>query len=112
MLIFDRKFLDHGLISRCSLTSKVAVGIVTGAVLIVPIVAVYRPSEALSAVDINDIKLMSTKQAKGTPSKLLYIETDPAWYGQRSSKEANPDISPQESKDVEASMVNGHIQAF
>ena len=112
MLLSSRKFFDRGLISHRSLTNKVAVGIVTGAVLIVAIVAVYRPSEALSAVDINDIKLMSATQTKGTPSKLLFIETDPAWYGQRSSKEANPGISPQETKDVEASMVNGHIQAF
>jgi transcription initiation factor TFIIIB Brf1 subunit/transcription initiation factor TFIIB len=112
MLISYRKFFYHGLISHRSLTSKVAAGIVAGAVLIVAIGTVYRPAEALSSVDMKDIKLMSAKQTKDTPSKLLFIETDPALYEQRSPREAAPGISLRENKDVEASMVNGHIQAF
>ena len=112
MLISDRKFFYEGLISHSSLTSKVAAGVVMGAILIVAVGMAYRPAEALNSVDMKDIKLMSAEQTKGTRSKLLFIETDPAWYEQRTSKEAVPGISPQESKDVEASMVNGHIQAF
>ena len=112
MLLSYRKFLDRGLISHRSLTRQIATAIVAGAVLIVAVGTVYRPAEALSSVDMKDIRLMSAEQTKGASSKLLFIETDPAWYDQRSSKEAIPGISLQESKDVEASMVNGHIQAF
>jgi hypothetical protein len=112
MLISDRKFFYFGLIPHNSFTSKVAAGIVMGAILIVAVGMAYRPAEGLSSVDMKDIKLMSAEQTKGTRSKLLFIETDPAWYEQRSSKEAVPGISPPESKDIEASMVNGHIQAF
>jgi hypothetical protein len=112
MLLSYRKFFDRGLISHRSLTRQVATGIVVGAVLIVAIGTVYRPAEALSSVDMKDIKLMSAEQTKGASPKLPFIKTDPAWYEQRSPKEAAPGISVQENKDVEASMVNGHIQAF
>ena len=112
MLISDKAFGYRSFIAHTSLTSKIAAGIVMGTALIMVIGAVFPPKQALSSVDSKDIKLMSAKQMSGTPSRLLYLETDPARYAPLFPSGAAPAISPQESMAVEASMVNGHIQAF
>jgi hypothetical protein len=112
MFIYDKAFAYRSLIAHTSLTSKVAVGILMWAALIVAIGAVSAPKQALSSVDRKDIKLMSAKQMSGTLSRLLFLETDPAQYAPLFPSGAAPAISTQVSRDVEASMVNGHIQAY
>jgi hypothetical protein len=112
MFISEKAFACRSLIFHTSLTSKIAAGIVMWAALIAAIGAVSPPKQELSSVDSKDIKLMSAKQMSGTPSRLLLLETDPARYALLFPSGAAPAISPQDSMDVEASMVNGNIQAF
>ena len=112
MFILDRAFAYRALISHSSLTSKVAAGIVMGALLIVAIGTAYGPADELNSVDVADTRSMSATQMNGTPSGLLFTETDPSWSAEHSPGDSAPGIPPQESRDVEASMVNGHIQAF
>jgi hypothetical protein len=80
MFMPDKAFAYRSLIAHTSLTSKVAAGIVMGAALIVAIGAVFPSKQALSSVDRKDIKLMSAKQMSSIPSRLLFLETDPARY--------------------------------
>jgi len=112
MFLFDTVFACRTVLSHSSPTGKAAAGIVAGAALLVAIGAVPRSEQTPNSIDKNDIKLISAKHVGGTPSRLLFLETNPAWYAARFSSEAVLVTVPQESSDVVASMVNGHIQAF
>jgi hypothetical protein len=112
MFIFDKAFAYRSFFSHTTLANKVAAGIVIGAALIAVVGMAYPPAEGPNSLDTEAIKLMSARQLSGNPSRLIFLETDPAWYAKGSSAKAALGISPQESKDIEASMVNGHIQAF
>jgi len=99
-------------ISRTSPTSKVAASIVMGVVLVTLISSAYGPREAIDSVDKKDILLMTTARTNGVPSNSLFLETDPALYSKRSVGEAETHAPPTANQDIEASMINGHIQAF
>jgi hypothetical protein len=112
MFLSDTVFACRSVLSHSSSTGKVATGIVAGTVLFVAIGTVARSEQTLNPIDRDAIKLMSARHLNGTPSKLLFLETDPARYAARFSTDTALVVSPQESRDVSASMVNGHIQAF
>jgi hypothetical protein len=112
MFLSDTVFACRTVLSHSSPTGKAAAGIVAGAALLVAIGAVPRSEQTPNPIAKNDVKLISAKHVGGTPSRLLFPETDPAWYAARFLSEAALVASPQESSDVKASMVNGHIQAF
>jgi hypothetical protein len=101
-----RSFISHS-----SSTSKVAASIVMSAALIVAIGAAEGPREATSPVDIKDIQKMSARQVSGNPSRLVFLETDPARYSAPSASEATASLPPG-SQDMEANLDSGHIQAF
>jgi hypothetical protein len=112
MFFSDTVFACRRVLADSSSTEKVAAGIVVGTALLVAIGAIPRSEQTLNPIDRNDIKLMTLRHFNVTPSRLLFLETDPAWYAAGSSSEAVLIASPQESGDVSASLVNGHIQAF
>jgi hypothetical protein len=100
-------------LSHPTLVSRIVTGMVLGAAFIVAIgAAVYRPADTLSSIDANDIRLMRATAMHGTASRSLFLETDPAWYAQRPASESAFGVVPQQSPEPEASMINGHVQAF
>lgn len=112
MFLSDTVFACRSVLSHRSFTGKVATGIVAGTVLFVAIGAVSRSEQTLNPINRDDIKLMSASRLNGTPSKLLFLETDPARYAARFPTDIALVVLPQESSDASASMVNGHIHAF
>lgn len=112
MFFPDKADAFRSFISHTSSTSKVAASIVISAAMIVAIGAAQRPLEAFSPVDIKDIQKMSAGHSNGSPSRLHFLDTDPAWYSEPAASETAVYLPPPESPDIEASMVSGHIQAF
>lgn len=102
-----RSFIFHS-----TSTTKVAASIVMSAALIVAIGAAEGPREATSPVDIKDIQKMSARQVSSNPSRLVFLETDPARYSAPSASDAAAYVPRPGSQDMEASLVSGHIQAF
>ena len=111
MLLSSRAFTLSSLGIHSSLMSKVAIGIVTGTAVIVAVGMVYSLPEALSPVDASSV-MATASPMPSSPSKLRFTDTDPLGNAERLTKQGTPGMLPQESKDVEANTVNGHIQAF
>ena len=111
MLLSSKVHTLVSLVNHSSLTNKIAIGIVTGAAAIVAVGMVYSAPEALSPVDASSV-MATANPMPGSPSKLRFTDTDPLGNAERLTKQGTPGMSPQESKDVEANTVNGHIQAF
>jgi hypothetical protein len=113
MFIPEKYFFYRSFLSRADLTSKVAAGAVLGAVLLVSIGAVHAPADGPNSVDSQEIHhLMSLGQMNGTASRLLFLETDPAWYSGPAASAFTHDISSGNRREIEAIMENGHIQTF
>jgi hypothetical protein len=112
MLFPDKAAAFRSFISHSSSTSRVAASIVISAALIVAIGAAERPREATSPVDIEDIQKMSARQGSSNPSRLVFLETDPARYSAPSASETAVYLPPPGSPDMEANMGSGHIQTF
>jgi len=112
MLFPDKAAAFRSFISHSTSTSRVAASIVISAALIVAIGAAERPREATSPVDMKDIQKMSARQASDTPSRLVFLETDPARYSASSASEAAVYLPRTGSPNMEADMASGHIQAF
>lgn len=113
MFIPENAFFSLGFLSRADPTSKVAAGAVMGAALLVSVGAAYAPADGPNAVDSREIDhLMRLGQVNGNPSRLLFLETDPAWYPRPAASAATHDTSTDNSREIEAGMENGHIQAF
>jgi hypothetical protein len=75
-------------------------------------IAVYRPADTLSSIHAHDIRLMRATAMHGGASGSLFLETDPAWYAQRPASEPAFGVAPQQSPELEGSMIHGHVQAF
>lgn len=101
------------LLSRANITSKIVAAVILDTTLVVAIGAAQRPREARDALDINDIcRLMSARHIHGSASPMVFLETDPVRYARGSATQANSAALPQDSADIQASVINGHIQTF
>lgn len=112
MFFPDKADVFRSFISHTTSTSKVAAGIVMSAAMVVAIGAVQPPGEAFSPVDMKEVQQASTTHFTGAPPRLLFVKTDPAWYSDLAASKTADYVPPTESPEIEASMVNGHIQAF
>ena len=113
MFIPEKNFFYRSFLSRADLTSKVAAGAVLGSALLVSIAAAYAPADGPNSVDSQEIHhLISLGQMNGSASRLLFLETDPAWYPGPAASAFTHDVSSSNSREIEASMENGYIQTF
>jgi hypothetical protein len=111
MLLPSKALNLASLITHSSLTNKIAIGIVTGAAVIVAIGVLYSSPESPNPVDASSV-MATASPISNSSSKLRFTDTDPTGNMARHPREDVPGMSPQESKEVEANRVNGHIQAF
>lgn len=111
MFFPDKAVIFHNVILHTSSTSKVAAGIVMSAAMIVAIGAAQPSKEAFSAVDRKDIQKMSASHVGGSPSRLVFLETDPDRYAKAADSETAVYL-PQESPDIETGIASGYIQTF
>jgi hypothetical protein len=113
MFIPGKAFFYPSFLSHADLTSKVAAGTVIGAALLVSISAAYAPADGPNSVDSQEIHpLISLGQMNASPSWLLFLETDPAWYPGPAASAFTHDISSSNSREIETGIENGHIEAF
>ena len=81
--------------------------------MLVSIAAAYAPADGPNSVDSQEIHhLISLGQMNGSASRLLFLETDPAWYPGPAASAFTHDVSSSNSREIEASMENGYIQTF
>ena len=111
MLLPSKSLTLGSLVTHSSLTNKIAIGIATGAAVIVAIGMLYSSPESSNSVDGNSV-MATTSLMNSTPSKFRFTDTDPTGNMARRPMEGVSGMSPQENKEVEANKVNGHIQAF
>jgi hypothetical protein len=111
MFFPDKTVIFRNVLLHTRSTSSVAAGIVISAAMIVGIGAAQPSREAFSAVDRKDIQKMSESHVGGSPSRLVFLETDPARYAKPGAGETAIYL-PQESPDSETGMASGYIQTF
>jgi hypothetical protein len=71
----------------------------------------YGSPEAPDSVDASSV-IATVSPISDSSSKLRFTDTDPTGNMARHPIEGVSGMSQQESKDVGANTVNGHIQAF